>query len=210
MNRALLTIGVVILSLTFSFADPAPTAAIATAIGIAFVNGNAVKHSGAVLDGDRLTTGRSAALILHLSGSSIHIGPSSEARYHSTALELISGSVEVQGREAIVAGSCTVSPNADSRFTVQHDGAQITLHLLHGSLRLSHGKAVTTLTVPGEYTFHDDAPALALKPRVITRALPIAAGGAAGTSVVISHWLTAKDAAASASCVSGKSPDSCK
>lgn len=210
MNRALQIIGAVILCSTFSFADPATTAAIATVIGEAFVNGNAVTHSSAVLDGDRLTTARSAALILHLAGSSIHIGPSSEARYHSATLELISGSVEIQGRESIVAGAYTLSPNAESHFTVQHDRPQIVLHLFRGSLKLSHRKEVTTLTAPAEYTFHDDAPSPAIKHHAITRALPIAAGGTAGASVVISHWLTAKDAATSTSCVSGKSPTSCK
>lgn len=210
MNRALQTIGVVILSFTFSFADSAPTVAIATVIGEAFLNGYAVTRSSAVLDGDLLTTGPSAALILHLPGSSIHIGSNSEARYHSTALDLISGSVEIQGRESIVAGAYTLSPDAEARFTVQHDRTQIALHLLRGSIKLSHGKAVTTLVTPGEYTFHDDVPTPSMKPRAITKSVPIGAGSAAGASVVISHWLTAKHSATSTSCVSGKSPDSCK
>ncbi len=210
MNRALQIIGAVTLCLTFSFADPTPTAAIATAIGEVFLNGNAVSRSSAVLDGDRLTTHHSAAIILHLAGSSIHIGPNSEARYRGTALELITGSTEVQGRESIVAGAYTLSPAAEARFSVQREPKTITLHLLRGSLKLSHRNEITTLTAPGEYTLQDDARALAMKPHAITKALPLAAGASAGTSVVIAHWLTAKEATTSTSCVSGKSPTSCK
>lgn len=210
MKRALLTTAVVILCLATSFADPATTAAIATAIGEALLNGNVLTRSNTVLDGDRLTTGDSAALILHLPGSSIHIGPNSEARYRGTTLELISGSTDVQGRESVVSGPFSISPAGESRFTVQRDRKQINLHLLRGSLKISHAHKAKMITVPGEYTFQDDALAPAVKSRPITDALAVAAGATAGTSVVIAHWLTGKDAAKSASCVSGKSPTSCK
>ena len=210
VKRALPTIAVLILCLVSSFADPTPTAAMATAIGEAFVNGNALTRSSAVLDGDRLTTGRSAALILHLAGSSIHIGPNAEALYHGTSLELLAGMSEVQGRESIVAGAFTLSPTGESRFTVQRESKQIALHLLRGRLRLSRGKEVTLITGPGEYTLEDNQALPSIQPRAITKTLPIAAGSAAGTSVVITHWLTAKDAATSTSCLSGKSPTSCK
>jgi hypothetical protein len=182
----------------------------ATAIGEAFLNGNALTRSSAVLDGDRLTTGESAALILHLAGSSIHIGPNSEAHYRGTTLELISGSTEVQGRESIVVGAFKLSPAGESHFTVQRARTAIALRLLRGTLKLSRGKRAITISIPGEYTFQDDAPVPAVKPRSITKSLPIAAGAAAGTSLVIGHWLTGKDAAKSTSCVSGKSPTSCK
>lgn len=210
MNRALQIIGVVTLCLTSSFADPATISAMATAIGEVFLNGNALTRTGAVLDGDRLTTGPSAAIVLHLPGSSIHIGPSSSTRFRGTTLELLSGSTEVQGRESIAAGAYKISPAGESRFTVQHELTTIVLRLLRGSVELSRGHEVKMITNPGEYTLQDNAPAPAIKPHRITKALPIAAGAAAGTAVVISHWLTGKEAATSTSCVSGKSPTSCK
>ena len=182
----------------------------ATAIGEAMVNGNAVTRSSAVLEGDRLTTGASAALILHLAGSSIHIGPNSEALYRGTTLELVSGSSEVQGKESIVAGAYTFSPMNESRFVVQREQAKIALHLVSGNLKLSRGKDTRTITAPADYTLQDDQPIPAVKRHAITRAVPVAAGAAAGTSVVIAHWLTGKDAAKSTACVSGKSPTSCK
>ena len=208
MNRALQTIGAVILCLTTSFADP--SAAIATAIGEAFLNGSVLTRSSAVFEGDRLSTGPSAAFILHLPGSSIHIGPNSAARFRGLTLELLSGSTEVQGRESIVSGAYTLSPTIDSRFTVQREPTKTALHLLQGSLKVTHAHQVTTLAQPGDYTLQDDAPAPAVKHHTITRALPIAAGAAAGASVIIAHWLTGKNAASSASCVSAKSPTSCK
>ncbi len=209
MNRVLQIIGAVTLCLTSVFAEPTASAAMATAIGEAFLNGSALTRSSAVLDGDRLTTGASAALILHLAGSSIHIGPKSEVKYHGTTLELLSGSTEIQGRESILTGTYTISPAAESRFTVQRSHTQISIHLLSGSLQLSHANNAASIATPGEYTFHDDTPAPAIKRHVI-KAVPIAAGSAAGTSVVIAHWLTAKDAATTTSCVSAKSPTSCK
>jgi hypothetical protein len=182
----------------------------ATAIGEAFLNGNVVTRSSAVLSGDRLATGPSAALVLHLSGSSIHIGPGSEALYRATTLELISGSAEVHGRESIVAAGYTLTPAAESRFTVQRGRTQTTLHLLSGKLQLRHGNGTSTIATPGDYTLQDDAPAPPVKHRGITKALPITAGAAAGTSIVIAHWLTGKEASTSTSCISGKSPTSCK
>ncbi len=210
MNRALQIIGVVILSLATAGADPTSSAAMATAIGEAFLNGSALTRSSAVLTGDRLATGASAALVLHLPGSSIHLGPNSEARYRGTSLELIAGSAEVHGRESIVTGGYTLTPTAESRFTVQRARTQTALHLLSGSLQLRRGTHAATIVTPGNYTLQDDAPAPPVKHRSFTKALPIAAGAAAGASVVIAHWLTGKAAASSSSCISGKSPTSCK
>ena len=210
MNRALQITGIVILSLASALADPTTSAAMATAIGEAFLNGNAVTRSSAVLDGDRLSTGASSALVLHLSGSSIHLGPNSEARYRATSLELISGSAEVHGRESIVTGRYILIPTAESRFTVQRARTQTALHLLSGRLQLRRGNDTSTIAAPGDYTLQDDAPAPPVKHHGITKALPIAAGSAAGTSIVIAHWLTGKQASGSTSCISGKSPTSCK
>lgn len=210
VNRALQIIGAVILSLASAFADPGTSTAMATAIGEAFLNGNVVTRSSAVLSGDRLATGPSAALVLHLSGSSIHIGPGSEALYRATSLELISGSAEVHGRESILAGRHTLTPTTESRFTVQRARTQTALHLLSGRLQLRHGNDTSTITTPGDYTLQDDAPAPPVKRRAITKALPIAAGTAAGASIVIAHWLTGKAASTSTTCISGKSPTSCK
>ncbi len=210
MKRTLQTIGVIILALSAALADPTTSAAIATAIGEASLNGSVLTRSSAVLNGDRLATGPSAALVLHLSGSSIHIGPNSEALYRGTSLELLSGSAEVHGRESIITGPNTLTPAAESRFTVQRAAMQTVFHLLGGKLQLRRGKDTATITTPGLYTVQDDAPAAPLKHHVVTKTLPIAAGTAAGTSIVIAHWLTRKQAATSTSCISAKSPTSCK
>lgn len=210
MNRALQITGVVILSLASSLADPAPPAAIATAVGEATLNGSVLTRSSAILSGDCLATGPSAALILHLSGSSIHIGPGSEARYHATSLELISGTAEVDGHESIVTGKYTLTPAAESRFTVRRALTRTALHFLSGKLQLRRGNHIATITTPGDYTFEDDAPAPLVKGHAITKALPVTAGTTAGTSIVIAHWLTGKQASTSTSCISAKSPTSCK
>jgi hypothetical protein len=211
VKRALQTIGVVLLSFACSFADPTTGAAIVTAIGEVSVNGNPLPPSSPIFAGDRLATGTSSALMVSLQGSSVRIGPSSHALYRGAILELLSGAVDIRGREVVVSGSFTVTPLRQSQFSVQRASTRTSLHLLSGTLKLSRGKESTIIAAPADYNLQDDQPIPAAKAGSGTRVLPLAAGAAAGASVVISHWLTNKETtSATSTCVSGKSPTSCK
>lgn len=210
MKRALQIIGVVILCLASSLADPTTNAAMVIVIGEVSVNGNALTRSSAIFDGDRIRTGASAALVLHVRGSSIRIGPTSELRYRGTALEFFSGTAEVHGRETIVSGTVTIAPLRESAFTIQRASTRTSLHLLSGTLKLSRGKESSTIAAPAEYAIQDDQLIPAAKAGARAHTLPVAAGSAAGASVVVSHWLTSEESRSAASCVSGKSPTSCK
>jgi hypothetical protein len=180
------------------------------AIGDVSINGNALTGSSAIFDGDRITTGTTAALVLHVPGASIRIGPASELRYRGTALDILSGSAEVHGRETVVSGAFTIAPLLESTFTVQRVSARTSLHLLSGTLKLSRGKESSTIAAPADYTVQDDQQIPTAKAAGNTHGIPVAAGSAAGASVVVSHWLTDKKASSASSCVSSKSPTSCK
>jgi hypothetical protein len=214
VKRILQISGVVLLCVTTLLGDPATTAAMATVIGEVSLNGNALTRSCAVMVGDRLSTGASAALILHLAGSSVHVGPSSKILYHGNRLELLTGMSEVQGSETVIAGAFTISPVGEARFQVLRQGARTSLSIVRGSLRLARGKEVRTISEPGEYSLQDNQPVPAVKRHGISSKNAVAGGAAAGAATIIGHWVGGgsgtQAGGTSGSCVSGKSPSSCR
>ncbi len=182
----------------------------AIVMGEVSLNGNKVTRSCAVFDGDRLITRPSAAVVLHLAGSILHVGPSSEVCYRGKTLELISGAAEVQGSEAVMIAAFSISPVGKAHFSLKRERALTSLLLVSGNVKLSRGKETATLTSPGRYTLHHDGLISATKQHGAIEKGAMA-GGAAGTATVIGHWLAnGKGDGTTESCVSEKSPSSCR
>ncbi|HEX6879998.1 MAG TPA: hypothetical protein VF135_06520, partial [Terriglobales bacterium] len=134
---------------------PGMRAALAIVVGEVSLNGNRVSASTAVLEGDRLRTGTDSALVLQVVGSTIRVDGNSEVRYRPDGLELVSGTLQVSGRERVILGQFKASPLGSAKFRAKTFGARSELSVLTGKVRVSSAHH-RTIEVEKDHTWSSD------------------------------------------------------
>ncbi len=163
-------------------------AAIAIAVGEVSLNGNRVSASTAVLEGDRVKTGTDSALVLQVIGSTIRVDGSSEIRYRSDGLELVSGTLQVAGRENVILGKFKASPLGTAKFRATNSGSRSELSVIDGRVRVS-GAHHRTIEVAKDHVWSSDSSVAPTSGNVIIKNAGIAASGA-GAGAAVTRWLS--------------------
>jgi len=162
----------------------ASRSAVAIVPGEVAVNGSAVRRSTPVFDGDRLTTGANAGVLLHLKGATVQLSANS-VRYRGERLELASGTAQVRGMEAIVSGPFTIEATGNSYFRIERTGAQMRLAVLDGKVKVTREKNSVTVADRNVLLFADDDPIAAVLRSSTPKEIVAGAsgGGATGTAI---------------------------
>jgi hypothetical protein len=176
--------------------------AIAIVSGDVAVNGNSIKRTMPVFEGDRLTTGASSGVLLHLKGATVQLSPNSEVRYEGEKLALTSGIALVRGSEIVASGPFLIAAVGDGHFRIERSGSLTKLSILTGKVKVIRGKNSLILSGTGERQFSDEDTIAAVRHTSITSEVAAgAAGGASGAAVT--GWMKHGSKQAS---ISRKSP----
>lgn len=179
---------VYILCLSSLLAYSATKTAVVIASGEVSVNGISVRRSTTVFEGDRLTTGANAGILLHLRGATVQLSESSDARYEGEKLSLVSGATLIHGKEIVSAGPFLIAAVGEADFRIERSGTTTTLSILKGQLRISRGKNSIVLGGPGKRQFSDDDTlATSRRHSAVGEVAAGAAGGASGAAVT--RWM---------------------
>ncbi len=158
--------------------------AVLIASGEVSVNGASIRRSTTVFEGDRLTTGANAGIMLHLRGATVQLSESSDARYEGEKLALVSGAALIHGHETVVAGPFLIEAMGEANFRIERSATTTKLLISAGQLKVRRGKNSMILAVPGERQFSDDDTIVAMRRRtVIAEVGAGAAGGASGAAM---------------------------
>jgi ferric-dicitrate binding protein FerR (iron transport regulator) len=178
----------VVLCLASLLAHTASRSAVAIVLGDVALNGNSVTRSTPVFDGDRLTTGTNAGVLLHLKGATVQLSSNSDVRYRGERLELASGTAQVRGMEAIVSGPFTIEAAGNAYFRIERAGAQSKLAVLEGKVKVTRGKNCVTVADRDVHLLADDDPIAAVGRSSLPKEMAAgASGGAAGAA--ITNWM---------------------
>jgi hypothetical protein len=176
--------------------------AVLIASGEVSVNGASIRRSTTVFEGDRLTTGANAGVMLHLRGATVQLSESSDARFEGEKLSLVSGAALIHGSESVIAGPFLIVAMNDANFRIERSGTITKLAILKGRLKVTRGKSSMVLDGAGERQFSDEDTITNVGRRPVVRQAAVgAAGGASGAAVT--GWMKQGNNAAS---VSRKSP----
>jgi ferric-dicitrate binding protein FerR (iron transport regulator) len=192
MNRLRFQIAwVVIFFLTSPPANSTTRSAIAFVTGTVSVNGNTVTRSIPVFAGDHLRTGVEAAVVLHLSGSTVQLSENSDAHYQGERLVLTSGVAQVRGPECVDSGPFRIQAVGNAMFRIARTGTQTKIEVVDGQVKISRGKNSLTVIGQGEHEFLDDDSLASVGGTAIGRKLATGLmGGGAGAGVA--GWMNGK------------------
>ena len=175
-------------SLTSLFAYSATKTAVLIASGEVSVNGASIRRSTTVFEGDRLSTGAKAGVLLHLRGATVQLSESSDARYEGEKLSLVSGAALIHGHEMVVAGPFLIAAVGQANFRIERSGTTTRISLLEGQLKITRGKNSMILSGPGAQQFSDDDTITTSRRHSAVR--EVAAGSAGGASgAVVTGWM---------------------
>jgi hypothetical protein len=158
-----------ILACILAVALPAATisaethAAMLYATNTVMLNGLSAERLSAVFAGDSIQTPADGAVRLTVEGSTVMVGPSTALVYEGDTLRLGSGSTMVttdKGMKTLVQ-RLQIAPAAPAHtsYQVVHDGGQVLVAALHGSVKISDGSSSTTVAEGNTASVQDPAPA---------------------------------------------------
>ena len=183
-RKTLYLAAVCLVCLTSLSSYSATKTAVLIASGEVSVNGASIRRSTTVFEGDRLTTGANAGIMLHLRGATVQLSESSDARYEGEKLALVSGAAVIHGHETVVAGPFLIASVDSANFRIERSGTTTKLSIVKGQLKVTRGKNSIVLAGPGERQFSDDDTIGTLRRHSAVREVAAgAAGGASGAAV---------------------------
>ena len=129
-----------LLPMTLLAADT--NAALLSGKGTVKVNSRAVPQSSVAYVGDKIETTNDATVTLTTTSSVTTLAPNSSVFYRGSAVEMLSGHVEVKADRSVQAylGNLRIVPtDKEARFQMRQDGETLILAALHGPLAVTDG-----------------------------------------------------------------------